>query len=116
MGQGTATFMNDAALHERTLRELLDCLRAALPGLPRPMETTPLREWLSDPTSLSLDEQEAMAANRIAIAELRLFLLAMAIEDRLGVDLTEHPAFDRLLGGAVQNLVQAVIDQRGGTA
>ena len=46
-------------------------------------------------------------ARSLRPCELRLFLLAMTVEDETGLDLTMHAGFDRLLCGTVGDLIAA---------
>ncbi len=47
-------------------------------------------------------------------AELTLFLISMRLEDQLGIDLTEHREFDRLLAGNVAKLIGAAESLQAG--
>jgi hypothetical protein len=46
--------------------------------------------------------------------EVRLFLLATALEDAFGIDVMDHPEFDRLWLGTIEDLIRVVHETEHG--
>lgn len=72
-----------------------------------------LSEVLGRGASATASDEESDGVEG-APEEVRLFLLAAALDDAFGIDVMDHPEFDRLWLGTVEELIRVVNETEHG--